>query len=86
MNRSIDRSRHVARIERLLRERPVVAILGARQVGKTTLARLISERRRGPTAFFDLEDPRQLARLDGPTLTLAPPPPRGRFGPELGVH
>jgi predicted AAA+ superfamily ATPase len=69
---SIDRPRHVARIERLLRERPVVAILGARQVGKTTLARLISERRRGRTVFFDLEDPRHLARLEEPTLTLAP--------------
>ncbi len=72
MKRSIDRPLHRRIIERLLRERPVVAILGARQVGKTTLARLIAERRRGRTVFFDLEDPRDLARLEEPTLTLAP--------------
>jgi predicted AAA+ superfamily ATPase len=70
MKRSIDRPHHVRRVERLLRERPVVAILGARQVGKTTLARLIAGRRRGPVEFFDLEDPRHLARLEEPTLTL----------------
>lgn len=72
MKRSIDRPHHRRRIERLLRERPVVTILGARQVGKTTLAHLVSERRRGPTVFFDLEDPRHLAQLEEPTLTLAP--------------
>ncbi len=49
-----------------------MAILGARQVGKTTLARLIAGRRRGRAVFFDLEDPRHLAQLEEPTLTLAP--------------
>ena len=48
----------------------VVAILGARQVGKTTLAREFSNRRRGPTARFDLEDPDDLARLEEPKLAL----------------
>jgi hypothetical protein len=55
----------------LLRERPVVALLGARQVGKTTLARELVRRRAGPTTFFDLEDRRDLARLDEPMLALA---------------
>jgi predicted AAA+ superfamily ATPase len=47
----------------------VVALLGARQVGKTTLARELVKKRKGHT-FFDLEDPRDLARLDEATLTL----------------
>lgn len=72
MGRPIERRGHCRRIERLLRERPVVAILGARQVGKTTLAHLTAGRRRGRTVFFDLEDPRHLAQLEEPTLTLAP--------------
>ena len=72
MRQPVERPHHCSRIERLLRERPVVAILGARQVGKTTLARLIAERRSGRTEFFDLEDPRDRARLEEPTLTLAP--------------
>lgn len=39
-----------------LSEAPVVALLGARQVGKTTLARLVASEWRGPTTAFDLED------------------------------
>jgi hypothetical protein len=68
----IPRPAHVARLERLLRERTVVAILGPRRVGKTTLARQVAAGRRGPVAFFDLEDRRDLARLDEPTLALEP--------------
>ena len=58
-------------VRRLLREAPVVAMLGARQVGKTTLARYIGATWRGPVTRFDLEDPRDLARLDDAMLTLA---------------
>lgn len=58
-------------LDRLTRY-PVVAILGARQVGKTTLAGLIADRFDGPTARFDLEDPDDLARLDEPNLALGP--------------
>lgn len=39
-----------------LSEAPVVALLGARQVGKTTLARLVASEWRGPATAFDLED------------------------------
>ena len=39
-----------------LSEAPVVALLGARQVGKTTLARLVASEWRGSTTAFDLED------------------------------
>jgi predicted AAA+ superfamily ATPase len=72
MKGPVERRDHCRRIERLLRERPIVAILGARQVGKTTLAHMTAEHRRGRTVFFDLEDPRHLAQLEEPTLTLAP--------------
>jgi predicted AAA+ superfamily ATPase len=68
----VERSAHVSRVERLLREWPVVALLGARQVGKTTLAREIAARKGAPVTFFDLEDPRVLAELAEPTLALAP--------------
>jgi len=67
----IERTSHLTRVERLLREHPVVALLGARQIGKTTLARQIVARRSGRTTVFDLEDPRDLAQLQEPTLTLA---------------
>jgi predicted AAA+ superfamily ATPase len=44
--------------------------LGARQVGKTTLARQIVEDYAGPSTLFDLEDPDDLARLSEPKLAL----------------
>ena len=58
-------------VRRLLRQAPVVAVLGPRQVGKTTLARQVATAWRGPTTHFDLEDPRDLARLADPMLALA---------------
>src|SRR5512134_1667632 len=53
-----------------LREYPVVAIVGARQVGKTTLAEQFARRARGPTTRFDLENPSHLAELSDPMLAL----------------
>ena len=70
MAAQIERPGHLRRVKRLLRERAVVALLGARQVGKTTLAKMVANRRRGPVRYFDLEDPRDLALLDEPTLAL----------------
>ncbi|HVR96817.1 MAG TPA: ATP-binding protein [Thermoanaerobaculia bacterium] len=49
---------------------PVIGILGARQVGKTTLARQLAARYDGPVTVFDLEDPTDLARLSEPMLAL----------------
>ncbi len=60
------------RIIELLAHYPVVAILGARQVGKTTLAAVVADRFGGPAHRFDLEDPDDLARLQEPTLALGP--------------
>jgi predicted AAA+ superfamily ATPase len=52
-------------VRRLMASFPVTAILGPRQCGKTTLARAL-----GPTHHFDLENPRDLARLEQPQLAL----------------
>ena len=49
---------------------PAVAILGPRQVGKTTLARQYAQRIEGAVTRFDLEDPRDLSRLDDPLAAL----------------
>ena len=68
----IPRKTHLRNLARLLRENPVVALLGARQVGKTTLARELMRQRRGPATWFDLEQPRDLRQLDEPTLALEP--------------
>ena len=64
------RSRHLGRLLELLDRNPVVAILGARQVGKTTLARQLLEQREGTHHIFDLESPKDLARLQEPELAL----------------
>lgn len=56
-------------IEDIFRVQPVCAILGARQVGKTTLARQFTDNQEA--AFFDLENPLDLARLENPMLALS---------------
>ena len=66
----IVRERHLHRLEHLLGYHPVVAILGPRQVGKTTLARRIMARWDGPSTRFDLEDLDDLARLEEPKIAL----------------
>ncbi len=67
-----ERSWHQRRVERLLREHPVVGILGPRQTGKTTLAHAVADYRGGSVTVFDLEDPRHVRRLQEPTLELEP--------------
>lgn len=69
---TIARPDHLARVRQLLRRSPAVAILGPRQVGKTTLARTMQQAWDGPVASFDLEDPADLARLAEPMLALRP--------------
>ena len=68
----VRRRHHLRRLTLLLRESPVVALLGARQIGKSTLARQLVAARRGPTTWFDLENPVDLARLVDPGLELRP--------------
>ena len=66
----MDRPRHLAAVETALRRAPVVAILGPRQVGKTTLALALARRRGRPATRFDLEDPEDLRQLADPKLAL----------------
>jgi len=68
----IQRTRHREAVAALLAYYPGVAILGARQVGKTTLARQIAQGWNGPSHHFDLESPEDLARLAEPSLALGP--------------
>ncbi len=64
----IERHALQARVQRRLRDSPVVALVGPRQCGKTTLAREIAQGRR--TTYFDLEDPVSLQRLAEPKTAL----------------
>lgn len=66
----IQRHRELEYLERLLRRHPVVAIIGARQVGKTTLARMAARRRGGASVHYDLENPEDAVRLAEPMLAL----------------
>jgi predicted AAA+ superfamily ATPase len=68
----IERPHHVAWVRRLLSEQPVVALLGARQVGKTTLARQVARSYGAGVEYFDLESSRDLAKLADPLLALEP--------------
>lgn len=65
----ISRDRLLADVQRALGRSRVVALIGPRQCGKTTLARQIVK----PDSpnYFDLEDPTSLALLDEPMTALA---------------
>lgn len=66
----IKRIKELKLLKERLKENPVVAILGPRQCGKTTLSKQFSRNVSEEVHFFDLEDPRHLARLENPTLAL----------------
>jgi len=68
----VDRPREFQVLSRLLRANPVVGILGARQVGKTTLARLLQEKRKSESHYYDLENPEDAAQFQDPMLLLKP--------------
>ena len=66
INRRID----IALVRAALRRSRIVALIGPRQCGKTTLAReFVPARSRN---YFDLEDPSSLARLSVPDTALRP--------------
>ena len=65
------RTLHLDRVKSLLKQFPVVAILGARQIGKTTLAKEVQKSWK-PHHAFDLESPADLVRLADPDLALSP--------------
>jgi len=58
------------RVLNVFRVHPIATLLGPRQCGKTTLARMISEREH--TTYFDLENPVDARRLSAPMRTLEP--------------
>ncbi len=66
----IEREVHIRHLLALLAEFPVVGLIGARQVGKTTLARQLAASAEGPVTHFDLESSRDLGRLQDPLFAL----------------
>ena len=59
------------RVENSLIRYPVVGILGSRQVGKTTLAKMIRGRTKKKVIYLDLELPSDLNKLQEPELYLS---------------
>lgn len=57
-------------IENSLKKYPVVGIVGPRQVGKTTLAKMIKEHKKKRAVYLDLELPSDLNKLAEPELYL----------------
>lgn len=64
----IDRPYFMQRLEIATARSPITALLGPRQCGKTTLARLFS--RQHSASYFDLESPADQQRLQNPELLL----------------
>lgn len=64
----IRRPDRIREIAAALRAAPVAALLGPRQSGKTTLARIVASKRRA--AYFDLESGLDAARLEHPERIL----------------
>lgn len=66
----IKRTAEIEILNSLVRNNPVVAILGPRQCGKTTLSRQFASQWKSEATFFDLEHPRDVQRLEEPMLAL----------------
>jgi len=60
----IQRPHALNRVRNVFHVHPIAALLGPRQCGKTTLARMIAEREH--STFFDLENPVDVRRLSTP--------------------
>ena len=64
----IDRPGFLERIRNVFRVHPVAALLGPRQCGKTTLARMLAENQ--TSTMFDLESPVGRQQLAAPMTSL----------------
>ncbi|MFW8600416.1 ATP-binding protein [Desulfobacterota bacterium M19] len=62
----ITRSKYLAHLKTALGRSPIAALLGPRQCGKTTLARIFGKQHNA--AYFDLESPADQQRLQNPEL------------------
>ena len=62
------RTSYIQNIQEEFQINPVVALLGSRQCGKTTLAQQYAETLKGEYHHFDLEDPEDLAALENPKV------------------
>jgi predicted AAA+ superfamily ATPase len=64
----IDRPDPLTRITQTFEAHPIAALLGPRQCGKTTLAKVLAKQE--PSTYFDLESPVDLQRLSAPMTVL----------------
>ncbi|MCH9626694.1 MAG: hypothetical protein S4CHLAM2_03220 [Chlamydiales bacterium] len=68
----MERQAWLKRVDSAFKVHPVVALLGPRQCGKTTLSQQYTRQHSiPPQNHFDLENPNDLARLRDPVLTLS---------------
>ncbi len=67
----IKRSDAMRRIQTALARSPVTALMGPRQCGKTTLARMLMAGEDGPTSYFDLESEPDRLRMTNPEAVLS---------------
>jgi len=65
----IDRPMYLKQLATAIRRSPVTALLGPRQCGKTTLARIFGENRNA--TYYDLESQPDVHRLQNPELVLS---------------
>jgi len=64
----IPRPEFLKRIRLILKNQPIAALVGPRQCGKTTLARLLADKEK--STYFDLENPVDQQRLSAPMTVL----------------
>lgn len=68
MIRMMKRTSYIQQVSTAMRRSPIAALLGPRQCGKTTLARMFAQDRE--TTYFDLESLSDQTRLQNPELAL----------------
>ena len=66
----IEREHYQKIVEKALKRNPVVALIGPRQCGKTTLAR--SLKIESEVSYFDLEDPSTAMAFENAMSVLSP--------------
>ena len=75
----IERKKELAELDGLLQRHRVVGMIGARQVGKSTLVEEYLKTVSVPSYTFDLENPADAARLATRALLAEPPWPLERI-------